>query len=434
PPSVGWLVEGRDPERFRTARDLLARRVDVVSLGGLAEGHGIDDLDAVCVVAPEELHPRTVYELDQYLLGGGDLLLVLDRSYASDQDLRARRIQSIDTGLEAWLASHGVEVGRDFVWDSRYRRPISLTMMAKGPGGQAVPRQVNLPYPEWPVIAPDGFDQANPATARLRALALRWAHPITLDQVPEGLSATRLLESSERSWASEFVESLVYDPELLERLEGELIAGAEPARQLVGVALEGEFSSPFAERGAPRARDPFTAEDRELPDPGGTRATGAGRLVVISDSDWLDDLNGVLAGESRVLFENLIDWLGLSGELLELRAKRPSDRTIDDFERDEFEARGLSTLAVAGERSELEAEALAAARARRRTTMASAVGYSGVAGLALLIGVLLRRRSRLAGVFEAGAPEAHPFEAGAPEAHPLEAHPLEAHDSEGGGA
>lgn len=400
-PSLGWLTGSVGPERFRTARDVLAQRFEIVSLGGLEEGNAIEDVDAVCVVAPKELTPRAVYELDQYVQSGGDLLLVLDRSYAGDEQTSERRLEAVDTGLEAWLASVGVTLSSDLVWDSRYHRSLPLRRVVREGSGTLREQNVSLPFPHWPTVVPTGFDQENPATARMPGLPLRWSHPLRFgDDAPEGVEITALIETSERSWATPFSAQLEFDAEAIQIQEAELLAGEDPARQVVAAVVEGSFPSPFAERGAPLARDPFGGPDRAIEGDGEVLSGGdCGRVVVFGDADWLAGNGGRMAGESRVLIENLADWLAVSSELLELRAKRPSDRSLVDFEREEFERRGLSLLGgvdtgTTADRSLAETEALDAAAARRRGVMWRALLTSVLAVVGLATLVRIRRALR----------------------------------------
>jgi ABC-type uncharacterized transport system involved in gliding motility auxiliary subunit len=401
-PRLGWFAPGRAPERFRTARDLLSRRAEIVPIGGIEEGRELGELDAVVVLAPEDLHPRAAYELDQHLQRGGALLLVLDRSYAGVEEINERRIERVDTGLEAWLAKLGVGLSSDLIWDSQFHRPLQLRRVVRDGSGGVREETLEVPYPLWPYLAPAGFDATHPATARLAGLPLRWAHALELDpQRTAGLRVDRLLQTSSRSFRTPFEPGLDFDGEAIELTEAELVAGADAGRQLVGAALVGRFHSPFVERGAPPARDPFGGAERAL-DGDDQVASGAAeaRLIVLSDADWLAERGGRIAPESGLLLENLVDWLGLSPELLELRSKRPSDRSIRDLEREAFEARGLSTLQAApsgarAERSRAENEALDAARRARRRTMWTALGGSLASVAAVVAAALVRRGTRL---------------------------------------
>jgi ABC-type uncharacterized transport system involved in gliding motility auxiliary subunit len=398
PVRLGWYVGGPEPERFRTAREVLATRAEIVPLGGLEEGRALVDLDLAVLVQPVDLAPRAVYELDQFLQRGGRLALVLDRSYGGLEAIRARRLEPLVTGLEAWLATLGLECSPDLLWDQVRHRPVPL-VRAGADGARGTAAEQWVPFPLWPDIGPDGFAEGHPLTHRLPSLPLRWAHPLRWLTEVEGLERQDLVRTSERTYRVPFAPAIEFDLEAIRLRESELLASGDGARETVVAALQGRFPSPFAERGPPPVRDPFGGPDRSAPGDGPVLSAAADtRLLVVGDTDWLSSSGGRMAPECVLFLENLVDWLGVAPELLALRNKLPRDRSIRDFEREEFERAGLSTLGgedtAAGRAARGLAEQRALERAqalRRRYTAAAPLGTLLALGAVVCCTRVLRR-------------------------------------------
>lgn len=400
---VGWLADDAPTQEFGLARDLVQLRFDVEDVRGLAEGVPVPaGLDALVLVRPRALHPRAVFELDQYLARGGRVVMFLDRSLA---DPAARTLTPIATGLESYLAHLGVQHTPAIVFERGHPGAVRL----RG-AGDNVREQ---PYPYFARIPPEGFDPDQPVTQRLPGAEFLWAHPFRLaSNNSVGLERTILVRSSERSYAAQPPMELEFDAEALRRAETELLALAKPEPQALVVALAGDWPSPFAGETAPAARDPLGGPDR--PDAvrgvGGetaaSAASEAARLVLVGDADVVARRGlaegglAALIGENRMLLDRLIDWLTLEPELLGLRTRLPRDRSIRNFMAEELERIDLSTLERAvGDRGQgaTPAEENARSRARRKEwlTSAAAMGGSllGVLGLQLI--AMRRRRAPL---------------------------------------
>lgn len=393
--SIGWWAPGAVGDEFAMARDLVARRFDIVDIGSLAEGQPVPpELDALLVLRPTALHPRAVHALDQYLVGGGRALWFLDRSVA---DPAARSLTAVESGLEAYLAHLGTPQSGALLFE---RGSPGIVRLRSGAG-----QPLDQPYPYFARIGPDGFDASQPVTQRLPGAEFLWAHPFTMGELPEGLERAPLVQSSAASYAAPLPAELEFDPEALRRAETELLALGTPGREVLVAALTGAWPSPFTGRPAPLARDPLGGPDREVPAaaprPGtGSRPGKGARLVLVGDADVVSRVGlaqGGLAGlfqENRMLLERLVDWLVLDPELLSLRARLPRNRAIRDFFAEELEAADLSQVqrAVGGGTATPEEEAARARASRREITVTAAAFVGSFVGLAALQLVVWRRR------------------------------------------
>jgi ABC-type uncharacterized transport system involved in gliding motility auxiliary subunit len=403
---LGWMVgdvpgdagaPSAPDSGFRALRRHLEQRFDVVEVFGLASGVALPaDLDALVCLAPRELAPRAVFEIEEFVRAGGGLLVLSDRSRAVDA---ARRIETYATGLEPLFAAWGVPQAVEAVWDRVQATPLVVTRAAEGRVGAD---QATVAYPLWPSIRAAGLDQDSPITARLRLLPLRWAHPFEAGAAVDGVVRASLARSSDESFVLPLSPEIRVDGASIDALTRELTVRFEPQAYDLAVRLEGRFPTAFTGPVSPLAVDHATGAEV----PGTERLARAepaqtARVVLVGDSDFARDevvalREGGLSQPGRVaalLLENAVDWLTLGEDLAALRMRSPRDRSLVDFDARAALAEGveqaehLSGITAAAQR----AKARAAAE-RRSHTLAS---FSGSLVLvALLAGVSIVRRRR----------------------------------------
>jgi len=88
------------------------------------------------VLKPKDLLQGALYNLDQYLMRGGRIVLCggnYDASFEGGQ----LRVTPIDTGLDAWLEHHGIGIGQTLVLDDR-NQPFPQAQNAFFPGSTSM--------------------------------------------------------------------------------------------------------------------------------------------------------------------------------------------------------------------------------------------------------------------------------------------------------
>ncbi|MEM9803370.1 MAG: Gldg family protein, partial [Planctomycetota bacterium] len=322
---------------FRLIQRELARRARLVPLGGLATGTPVpDDVDVLFVVRPGPLHPRTVYAIDQFVQRGGRLVVCLDdRDYnlvypkadISQDDFAVSPLARL---LEAW----GIRVADKHVWDDEWEtRRIAVV---RGRVGLVVdPQVVSVP--------PEGLESDLPPTSGLAGVQFSWAHPLfpaDLLATPDGVTRTDLAWSSEDARVVDPAPSLIQDPAEIRSLRSAIRVRAG-ARHVFGAVFEGRFPSPWAGEKPPEARQMFGERD----DPPPRSAEVATQVVVFGDADWLRDppegQELFFAAGGGLLALNLVDWLTLDEDLIQLRSRAPARRPLRDFVLEEERALGL---------------------------------------------------------------------------------------------
>tara|TARA_R110002072_G_scaffold131578_3_gene271129 strand:- start:2195 stop:4033 length:1839 start_codon:yes stop_codon:yes gene_type:complete len=430
-PRIGWFGEPFAPSgedrvfgTFAQLRRHLGVRFDLEEVFDLDIGEPVsDEIQVLVVMRPKNLHPREVYAIDQFVQRGGKLIVLVDQARMrfdwvnNRPDVRAQHELRGDpiprTGMEAMLLEWGAPVMPAHVWDAG--SPGRRNWIVVGPGGKGFEEPIQSPA--IVAVQADGLDDTFVPSSGLQELAMGWVQPIGKVNPPAGIERTDFVKSSPDSSQVPLIGVAVSQKDVIRARTETQHAMGQGQPQVLACLLEGKFKTPF-HRGAPEPRDPLTAWSHDVPIQvttevvqSGTRST---QIVVFGDADWLRDAQDVTTsgnaifnlGVSQItatnvaLFDNVLDWLTGSEDLIRIRNRVPKDRPLRDFLQEELESEGLvnapieRTQAELRQRAEKREGAEARAARQRWLTMAIPVGVS----LLLLIGFgllwnLLQRRS-----------------------------------------
>lgn len=301
-----------------------------IRLEQLADGRVDPGADILAVVAPRELDSAALFAIDQFLMRGGTVILATS-PFSVELTAGEMRLLDYSSGLDDWLAAHGISIGKSLVLDPQnaaFPTPIVRKV------GEYEFRDVQMiDYPYFIDLRPPGLNPEHPVTANLPQLTMGWASPISASP-PQGLRLTGLLHSSAAAWTSS-------EREIMPRLNGGdqpvFTPGAERQRLQLGVALEGRFQSWFAERKPPPLANDVAAEVRTVLE----RSPESARLIVFGSNDFMDDqmLNAVVAAAGTQylspleLFMNTLEWSLQDESLLQIRSRAHFNRTLPPMSR-----------------------------------------------------------------------------------------------------
>ncbi len=312
--------------------------VRVVDIEGV-----VPDVDVLCLIRPQDLSEAAAYNVDQYVMRGGKLLVLADKAeWSEPSDQRQLQIRQIETGLDSLLVSWGVSQKPFVLQDERCWSPL-LFFIDKQTRNPMV-----SPYPYMPAVVDEGINHEMPIAADLEIFLPIFSCPLEITAV-EGIEATPLLLSSARSWTEPF--NPMVHPFDVTAWNGQythtfLVPGDDPAfpptkehplgEKVLAVALEGTFPSSFEQRPGTPGGELF---------PHLTSSSEGQRMVVIADAEGFSDYAGFLLdpqGTSRELLngpviKNSIDWLMQDEELMQIRnrgVKRRHLRELDDAKKD----------------------------------------------------------------------------------------------------
>ncbi|MFQ5670149.1 MAG: Gldg family protein [Acidobacteriota bacterium] len=298
------------------------------------------NVDTLLVLKPRNLSERAIYNLDQYLMRGGRLIICAGK-YETRFGQGDLRVMPVDSGLDDWLKHFGVQISNTLVLDDR-NQPLPIPEVRRTVLGN-IRTWVMKPYPYLVEVREDGLVNRE-VGARLESVGIYWGSPITLDQeATKGMKTIELLRSSDRSWTSDDLDQVRYaDYKVPEQ-------GTES--RLLAVALSGRFKSYFADKAPPGAEDSSgtssgdaaAGEEEKLPSwtevP--LKESPETRLVVVGDAAFLSDFVASALGRATGGFftqnlafaQNLIDWTNLDNDMISIRARGGGARRMDRISR-----------------------------------------------------------------------------------------------------
>ena len=180
-------------KRFAPLLNNLRRDYEVVIVD-VSEGTPIDgDIRTLIIPGGTRFNDRTLFEIDQYFMNGGNLIVLASAVGVSFQQHGPHAFVQESRILDL-LEHYGVRVERNLIKDASC-------------GHVQIPRNLGpftinetVPYPFFIRVGENGFDSANPAVSAQSDLMLTWASSLTHKEAG-GVSAAALVTSSEQAWA-----------------------------------------------------------------------------------------------------------------------------------------------------------------------------------------------------------------------------------------
>jgi len=287
---------------------------------------------AVIIGGPtERFADKEKFKLDQYLMGGGSILLMADAVQASLDSLKGSEVfmaTPVDLNLDDQLFRYGLRLNADLIEDADRNLPIPVVVGYAGDRPQIEPR----PWTFFPVAE---AGSRHPIVANGGGVALRFASSIDTIAQP-GITKTILLQSGQYSRVAPApvrvnLNSMKFGQrrELFNR----------PYRA-TAVMVEGEFESLFNNR-LPASLLQVLRDSVKRPF--AARSTKPGRLVVVGDADVFASAVSPNLGlmelgfweydgqqyANKTFLLNTLEYLTDPGAPLEARAKEQTLRLLD---------------------------------------------------------------------------------------------------------
>lgn len=298
-----------------------------------SDGKPIDpDIKTLIVPGGTSFSNRTLFEIDQYFMKGGNLIVCADAIRVNFQYGAFAAPQ--DPGILKLLEHYGARVEHYLVCDAA----CGQVQIPQRVG----PFQMNVAmnYPYFVRIIREDLNKNNPAVSTLNEMILPWVSPVAL-LVPEksatsakdsgAVTGTVLFTSSPKSWV--VGGSFDLNPQQKWTTPQQ---GFKQSR--LAVYLNGNFKSYFAGKPIPPVKEPdlsaakdslhkiallsdSTAKNRSIV----TENKGR-HLVVVGESAFL---SGQFAMQGNVAFLlNVVDWLSTGDNLISIRTRTMVDRTL----------------------------------------------------------------------------------------------------------
>lgn len=325
-----YLQAGMQPPEprdvYQGVRQYLSEEHYDVQLVELARNSRIpDDATVLLVLNPTELSERQAFEINRALSNGMNVIIAA-QAHDYDYTPGARGGFTISatgrrSGLETMLRSFGLEVVTDHFFDASLQ--VLSIPRTQNIGGLRFQTNEPVRAPMQILVTQPQMNEASSLANRIGSLLFLWGTPIGLNESELQrlkLAATPMFTSSDRSWSEKFNDGVVpgsYFSEGNRAMEG---------RRPLGVLVEGTFPDAF--QGQPLPPWPSAgAEEVPTPDSAAPLDPKPAQLVLIGSAKMFDD-SVIAAADNAPLLLNSVDALAHGSDLISIRSKANTDRTI----------------------------------------------------------------------------------------------------------
>jgi gliding-associated putative ABC transporter substrate-binding component GldG len=330
-PMVRAQMRGQMPEdqfeaKFKPMFEQLRQNYDV-SVVEAKNPTVIDSSIKTLIVAGGDngsFSDRTLFEIDQYFMKGGNLIVLADPIKIEIERGVSAVVQS--PKILDLLEHYGARIDKSLVLDASCGQ-VQIPQ-------QVGPFQMNVavPYPFIVRINPDGFNKKNPSVSGLGQMIFPWISPVSLlvDNVDSAkgtgaVKGTVLIQSSPKSWVDVGPAYNIYPQQEWNTLFSQKQSILK--RQNLVLYLTGNFKSYFADKPIP----PKSGAGNAAPSPEDAnrvieKENVKRHLVVVGDSRFLTAEHAAPGNVAWLL--NTADWLSLDENLISIRSRTLVDRSI----------------------------------------------------------------------------------------------------------
>lgn len=295
-----------------------------------------DDINILMVMHPKEFGKRLMYAIDQYVLRGGHLVVMVDPN--SREDMRtsgqfSQQAPRVTSDMPELLKKWGINYDSSkVVGDVQYATPVNA-----GPSGV-------LRYPLWMSLESDALDRQHPVTSQLEGLL--WIEAGQLNKLKDSdVEFTPLISTSPQSAAVEaFLLRFSGPDKIAKQIQPDNIS------KTVAALVRGTFNSAFPGGQPPKEeeKEEENKDSSETPQPLKhshlTKAEEPNVILVISDVDFASDAFSVrkMSFLGQVIVQptndnlnfilNAVEYLSGNDALMSIRSRgrfsRPFTRLI----------------------------------------------------------------------------------------------------------
>jgi gliding-associated putative ABC transporter substrate-binding component GldG len=298
-PSLGFATGNGEHSRTTdmTSVDKKLREIYSVRDIDLSTGTEIPtDINTLLIAGPTQaFSERELYDIDQFVMRGGSIIFLVDGVSVDD----ALQATPNEAALTKILNAYGVNVENAFVLDTQNdRASFSQGFFT-----------FTTDYPFFVRVTPSGFAQDNAAVAKLQNVVLPWVSPLTIqDNAKQDVSV--LAHTTPAAWLMR--DNFNLNP------QGDFGFTQDPNNYNVAVARIGQISSAFSA---------YVPQDNE----NGTHlpSTDNGKIIIVGNSKFATDSFVNRYADNQTLLQNLVDFVSLDSDLINIRSKAITDRPLE---------------------------------------------------------------------------------------------------------
>lgn len=240
----------------------------------------------VIVGAKDKFTDKQISKIEKFVNAGGSLLVFQD-GVMVEQGLKTSKS---DISLNKLFAKYGLKINQDLVADNR-------SGMASFTQGFL---SFSVPYPFWPKVTKDGFNKNENAVSSLTSVLFPWASSIDVIKAQDDKSYSKLAFTAPNAW--NITDNFNVAPNSL---------AAPTAQKEYTLAMSVSGKADFDNSGD--KKDQFN-----------------GKLIVVGDSDFVQENFLKQSPDNLTFFQNLVDSVSLDNALIDIRSKVVSSRPIND--------------------------------------------------------------------------------------------------------
>ncbi len=345
------LPQTEDP--YETLERLLRHEKYDLRRVELTQGSALpDNTSTVLVINPQTLSDRQRWELNRALHEGKSVFMALQQYRWNYSVVRqAVSITKDDQKPEAnpWLSQYGIELDPAVLMDVNHQsltvREADNLMAALTGGG------VTLNLPLHIMISQETMNRKVSITSNLSPLFYLWGNALKLQNevfTRHNLDASVLFSTTPRSWTippeTQFTSQVLQPP-------------AQGQQRPLAILVRGQFPDVYT--GKERPAWPPPAQQPGMPPtpppqedaPAKALTPAPGKLLVVGNAQMLQ--RNFLSGGNLDFFLNSVDALTLGDDIINVRGKKQTNRTISKPSPEtrqfwKFVNLGLMNLLIAG--------------------------------------------------------------------------------------
>jgi len=246
------------------------------------------NIDTLLVIGPKEsFSDEQIKKMENFVNAGKSLILFVD-GVRVEQGLVANKN---NTGINKLLNKYGFSLRDELVADSR----SGMASFSQGF------MRFSTPYPFWPKVTKEGFNQNEVSVSSLETVIFPWASSIDVTSAQDDKTYSNLALTSSKSWT--LSENFNIVPNNISAPSGDI------KERVLAISVSGKANYDNVEN----KKDVFK-----------------GKIILVGDSDFILDNFLQQNPDNLTFFQNIVDSISLDNDLIAIRSKVVSSRPIKE--------------------------------------------------------------------------------------------------------
>ena len=286
---------------YQTLREMLSKNYEIQNT---KLDKKLDDDVKMLIFAgvKDSLDEKQLYNLDQFVMNGGNLLIFQD---GVDADIQNQSAKPIKSNIFDLLSSYGIVIKKDIVVDAE----CNAIQIQRRQGFFSIATPVKYP----PLIVANNVNKNSEIVKNLDQIQFIFASPIDSSKVKKDITFTPLIYSSS---ASDLIKGPHYNIYYTQYLGKNLRMMFKGSSYILAAMYSGKFKSYFA--------DNESYKDAK-------KESKNSKIIVVGDSDFITEL-GAAKNQSNIDFcLNSVDYLTNNNILIGLRSREVQYKPLKEL-------------------------------------------------------------------------------------------------------